>query len=143
MPLQDGEVLAERDQAAGEFEKDLLAIVETPIHPRDLVVLAIGVVVAALRAPHLVAGEEHGHSLRKEQRRKEVAFLPLAQRDDAFVVGFPLHAVVPGIVVVGAIAVVLAVGLVVLGVVADEIVERETVVGSDEVDGVCLGTLAL
>src|SRR5690606_15547079 len=41
---------------------------------------------------------------------------------------------VPAPVVVGAVAVVLAVGLVVLAVVGDEVVEREPVVAGDEVD---------
>jgi hypothetical protein len=45
-----------------------------------------------------------------------------------------LDAAVPAAVVVGAVAVVLAVGLVVLGVVADEVGEREPVVDGDEVD---------
>src|SRR5262249_10598282 len=43
------------------------------------------------------------------------------------------HAAVPGVVVVGSIVVVLAVRLVVLAVVRDEIVQREAVVARDEV----------
>jgi hypothetical protein len=50
--------------------------------------------------------------------------------------GLALGAAIPGEVVVGAVAVVLAVGLVVLAVVGDEIGEREAVVGGDEVDAV-------
>ena len=50
------------------------------------------------------------------------------------VVGLALDAAVPGAVVVGAVAVVLAVGLVVLVVVGDEVAQREAVMGGDEVD---------
>ena len=50
------------------------------------------------------------------------------------VVGLSLHPAVPGEVVAGAVAVVLAVGFVVLAVVGDEIGEREAVVAGDEVD---------
>ena len=43
-----------------------------------LVVLAIGVVVALLRAAAFVAEEEHRHALAEQQRRQHVANLPLA-----------------------------------------------------------------
>ena len=39
-----------------------------PVEPRDLVVLAVGVVVAALGAAELVAAEQHRHALRQQQR---------------------------------------------------------------------------
>src|SRR5205085_2509023 len=57
-----------------------------------------------------------------------------AQRQHAAVVGVALGARVPGAVVVGAVPVVLAVGLVVLVVVGDQVAEGEAVVGGDEVD---------
>ena len=109
-------------------------VVEVPVQPGELVVLAVGVVVAVLRVAELVAGQQHRHALREEQRGDEVALLPLAQRDDVRVVGRPFGAAVPAVVVVGAVAVVLAVGLVVLVVVADQVVQREAVVAGDEVD---------
>ena len=54
--------------------------------------------------------------------------------DDLGVVGRALDAVVPRLIVVRAVPVVLAVGLVVLLVVADQIVQGEAVMGGDEVD---------
>jgi hypothetical protein len=56
----------ERDEAPGEDTKRLRALVELPVDPADLVVLAVGVVVAALRAGELVAGEQHRHAVREE-----------------------------------------------------------------------------
>ena len=52
---------------------------------------------------------------------------------DGGIVGGALDAMVPAAIVVGAVAVVFAVALVVLGVVGDEIVECEAVVTGDEV----------
>ena len=46
----------------------------------SLVVLAVGVVVALLRVAELVAGADHRHALREQQRGHEVPLLPLAQR---------------------------------------------------------------
>ena len=56
------------------------------------------------------------------------------QREHVEVVGRALDAAVPRAVVALAVVVVLAVGLVVLLVVGDEVVQREAVVGGDEVD---------
>ena len=53
---------------------------------------------------------------------------------DLRVVGRAFRAVIPGVIIVVAVAIVFAVGFVVFVVVADEIVERESVVRGDEVD---------
>ena len=105
-----------------------------PVEPVGLVVLAIGVVVAALRAADLVAHQDHRHAQRQQRDGQEVLHLAVAQLLDRRVVGRPFDAAVPTAVVVGAVAVVLAVGLVVLLVVGNEIVEREAVVAGHEVD---------
>src|SRR5690606_29207845 len=110
---------AQRDHLAGEVEERLLALVETPVVPGDLVVLAVGVVVAALGAADLVAAQDHGDALGEQQRRQQVALLALAQRQDMPIIGGTFDAVVPGVVLVDAIAVALVVGLVVLVVVGN------------------------
>ncbi len=113
---------------------DLCLAPALPGKPGDLVVLAPRVVAAALAAAELVAAEQHRHALGEQQRRQEVALLARAQRVDLRIVGLALHAAVPRPVVVRAVLVVLEVGLVVLLVVRDEVVQREAVVGGDEVD---------
>ncbi len=40
--------------------------IEIPVEPADFVILAIGIIVAALRTPHFVAGDDHRHALRQE-----------------------------------------------------------------------------
>ncbi len=106
-----------------------------PVEPADFVVLAIGVVVAVLGAPDLVAHQDHRRTQRQEGDGEEVLDLPIAELPRS-----PGHrsALRPRScwteVVVGAVPVVLAVGLVVLGVVGDQIVEREPVVAGHEVD---------
>ena len=107
---------------------------QIPVHPADVVVLAVGVVVALLRPRHFVAGGDHRGALRQQQRRQQVAHLPLAQRRDRRIAGRPFGAGVRRSVVGRAVLVVLAVRLVVLVVVGDEIVQREAIVRGDEVD---------
>ena len=53
-----------------------------PVEPRDLVVLAVGVVVATLSATEFVATEQHRNALREQQRRHQVATLTYPKRCD-------------------------------------------------------------
>src|SRR5204863_4139408 len=104
-----------------------------PVEPVALVVAAVGVVVAVLRAPHLVAHENHGNTERKQRDRQHVLHLTVAKTLDVGIGGRPFDAAVPAAVVVGAVPVLLAVVLVVFLVVRDEVVQREAVVAGDEV----------
>ena len=120
------------DQRGGELDQRLVGLV--PVHPAELVVLGVGVVVALLGAAHLVAVQQHRRALAEQQGGQEVALRAGPHRQDHRVVGRPLGAVVEGPVVALAVVVVLAVGLVVLLVVGDEVAQGEAVVGGHEVD---------
>ena len=65
---------------------------------------------------------------------QEILHLPVAQLLHRRIIGRTFDAAVPASVVVGSVAVVFAVGLVVLLVIGDKIVEREAVVAGYEVD---------
>ena len=135
--------LAQRRVVAAQSQRGLGDLVDVepgvlggPVDPGGLVVLAVGVVVAALGTPALVARGDHRHAVGQAQGRHHVGRLPTAYGDEGRVVGLALDPVVPRAVVVGAVAVVLAVGLVVLVLVGHEVAQGEAVVGRDEVDGV-------
>ena len=98
------------------------------------VVLAVGVVVAALAVAEFVAGGQHRRALRQQQCGQQGALQARAQRLHLGVVGRAFDAAVPAEVVAVAVAVVLAVGLVVALVVADQVAQREAVVRDDVVD---------
>ena len=130
---EDRMLAAQRDHARSEFVEAPPALVVGPVEPRDRIVLAIRIVVAALRAPGFVAGLQHRHALRQQQGAEQVALLFFAQRDDRGIVGLALDAAVPREIVVVAVAVALAVRFVVLVVIGDEIVQREAVVRGHEI----------
>src|SRR6185437_2964401 len=101
-----------------ELEKAGMLDCGVPVDPGDLVVLAVTVVVAALGAPEFVAGEQHRNALAEKERDEEVPHLPVAQGRDPRILRRALSAAIPRPVVVGAVSVLLAVGFVVLAVVA-------------------------
>ena len=126
---------AQRDQPLACQSRSSRARRRLPVEPRDLVVLAPGVVVAALRAADARRRRASiGVPCERSSVEQEVPLLARAQHVDLGVVGRALDAAVPRAVVVGAVAPVLLVRLVVLLVVRDEVAQREAVVRGDEVD---------
>src|SRR5439155_25411962 len=104
------------------------------VEPTRFVVLAVGVVIAALRAPHFVAHGYHGHTQGERRHGQEVLHLAIPQLLDGGVLGRAFRAAIPALVIIGAVAIVFAVCLIVFVVVGDEVVERETIVTRHEVD---------
>ena len=129
VPVAQGDELAAEALQVGEVGRAL------PVEPRRLVVLVVGVVVAALRPAALVAHPDHRRAVRHQHQAPRVAQLAPAQREDVggrTVVALP--AAVPRAVGPGPVGAAPAVGLVVLVVVGDEVVQREAVVAGEEVD---------
>ena len=131
---EQGVLAPQLDQALGEGQEALLVLAHGPVHPAGLVVLAVAVVVAALGAADGIPPQEHRHPLGQQQGGQEIALLAVAQGPDGRIPAGSFHPAVPAQVVVVAVPVVLLVGFVVLVVVGDQVVEREAVVGRDEVD---------
>src|SRR3546814_13129259 len=106
--MEDDMRLAEANKPLHEILKAPAAVVDRlPLDPAYFVVLAIGVVVAALRPAELVASDQHRPALREQQRRHHVALLPHPQNVDFRVFGRTLVAAVPAYVVVASVPVVL------------------------------------
>jgi len=87
-----------------------------------------------LAVAKFVTGEEHGHALGKQQRGEKVSFLTCTQSQNGFVAGLSFGTTIPTVVLIASVAIFLAVGIIVFGVVADEIVQGKTIVATDEVE---------
>src|SRR5262249_19254527 len=131
---EHGMIETEPDESSREVAQALARLRGGPGEPGELAVLAIGVVVAALTPPQLVAAREHGHALGEEEGGEEAPLPPLAERAHGGIGGGAFATVVGGVVLVAAVAIVLPVRLVALLRVGDEVGEGEAVVGGDEVD---------
>src|SRR5262249_11977687 len=80
--------------------------------------------------------QNHRDAPRQQQNREEVPHLCRSHPVDYRIGRWPFHAAVPGEVVVDAVAVPFSVCLVVLRLIRDGVLHRETVVDRDEVDAV-------
>ena len=98
------------------------------------VVLGVGVVVAALAEAELHAHREHRHAARGDKQGHEIALVARSRLQDRLIVRRTLDAVIPAQVVVRAVAIALAVGLVVLVRIGDEVAQGKAVMGDDEID---------
>ena len=105
-----------------------------PVEPADLIVLRIGIVIAVLGIADLVAGQHQRRPLREEKAGELVLAQLPAQRRDCSVAGRALMAAIVAVIVVGAVAIVLAIRRIVLLVVAEQVGQRETVVHRDVID---------
>src|SRR6266436_2872325 len=93
---EDAVTAPEMDQIADEPSQVLVLRTNIfPVEPGGFVVLAIGIVVAALGPSDLVAGEQHRHTERQYNRRQHVALLAVAQRYDLRIVRRPLDTAIP------------------------------------------------
>src|ERR1700739_3601388 len=125
---------AQSDQALNEVKKLFVYFFLIPIEPADLIVLTVRVVVPLLRMADLVAREQHRNSLGEQQCGHEIALLLASKAPDCGIVSGAFHTAVPAAVIVRAVAVFFTVGLVMFGVVADQVLQREAIMGSDKID---------
>ena len=122
--MQNRVRLSNRNQLARELQEiAAFGSDPLPVEPRHRVVLRVGVVVAVLGMAELVAGQAASACPAREAAvASEIALLPRAQLLDHRIVGGPLHAVVPRMIVGVAVAIFLAIRFVVLVVVRYEII---------------------
>src|SRR5215207_2661110 len=117
---------------------------ERPVIPAEIIVLAVGVVVAALGTAHFIAAEQHRRALGKEEGGQKVPLLPGADGEDLCVGRRAFMSVIAGDVVVGTVSISLTICPVDLVFVGDEVAQGEAVVGGDKVDaGVGLSPIRL
>ena len=125
--------MPEVDHKFKKFKQLPVFLKQTPVQPRDLVVLAVRIVVAELGVAELVPCQEHGRSPAAHKHCTGVAYHPEAQLQHLPVAGASLHAAVPAAVVVGAVLIVPAILLIVLHIVGVQIIQCKTVMAGEEI----------
>src|SRR4051794_39858555 len=130
---QCGMGVPESDDLLKKAKHARVSLRQTPIHPGVLVIVAVRIVIAFLRAADLVSHQDHRNALAHHEDRHCILHLASAQFVHRRVGAFTFPSTVPTVVVVPAVVVVLAVGFIVLTVEGNKILERKTIVTSDEV----------
>src|SRR5918993_1482214 len=102
------------DQPLHECMEVVIPRGERPVVPAEIVVLTVGVVVAALGAANLIAAEKHRRALRQEEGGEKVPLLPGAHGQNLRVCRRAFMSIVAGDVVVGTVSIVLAIRPIVL-----------------------------
>ena len=96
--------------------------------------MAIGIVIAHLAVQELVACKQHRNALAKQQNRKDILCLLFSELQDAVVFGFALHTTIEAVVFIAAVQVVFAIGQIMFFVVAEQVMQRKTVMAGYEID---------
>ena len=133
-PGNNGMFFAEGDHVFEESEIISVHPQVIPVEPGNFVVLTVAVIVAVLGVAEFIAGEDHGRAAAAHKDSDGIAHHLAAQLLDDGIIRGPFYPAVPAAVVVGAVRVVPAVGLIVLMIVGKQIIEGKTVVTGDEID---------
>src|SRR5436190_206875 len=97
---------------------------QMPIYPTDLVILAIGIVVASLGATDFVASLNHGNTLREHENGQKIPDLAHTKRLNVGIVRFAFNAAIPAQILIDAISALFPIGLIVFVVIGHEIIQR-------------------
>ena len=68
---------------------------QIPVEPARIIILAVGIIIATLTTPHLVAHNKHGHTCRQYDCCEKVLHLPVAESLDFGIVRRTFEAAVP------------------------------------------------
>ena len=104
---------SEGDHAPGKPINLLMLFKVSPINPTGFIVLAIGVVVAALGAAEFISAQQHWHAARNQQGQQKVLDLALAHKLDAVILRRSLHSIIAAEIFVCSVVVVFRVGFIV------------------------------
>src|SRR5262245_34648292 len=79
--------LTKRDELSYEPEHVAVLLEQRPVEPADLVVLAVRIVVATLRAANLITHQQHWRADGEQSQGKKVFDLAIPQRINRDVIG--------------------------------------------------------
>src|SRR5206468_2445765 len=105
-PVETRMSSADCDQALHILDQVAIILLEPPVNPAQLVVLAIRVVVATLCSAELIACQEHRNTLREEQAGQQITRLAGAQLNYRWIADRTLGAAIPAPIVGLAVAVI-------------------------------------
>jgi len=128
--------LTEVNHQLEESEYISVLLHKIPVKPTKLVILAVGVVVALLRASDFITSRNHRYALGEQKNGCEVFNLSPTQCINFWVVSLSFNATIPAQIVIDTILIILAISFIVLVVIRDQIIESEPIMTSNEINAV-------
>ena len=124
---------AERDHSSCEALNLVVLPYQTPVKPAHFVILAVRVIVSVLTSAKLIATQQHWNASRDKKGQQEILDQAVPHSLDSCIIACSFHPAIVAIISIGSIAVVLAIFVIVLLLVADQVVQCEAVMTSNEV----------
>src|SRR5580658_8537451 len=104
---------AKGDHSPSESVDLFVLLQQAPVKPAHLVILAVGIVIAALGSAKLIATEQHGNASRDKQGQQEILDQTVAHALDAGILARPFHPAIVAVVGIGSIMAELAIFVIV------------------------------
>ena len=134
--LTDGRMIfAELDHILKEIEQIFIFFEETPVQPRDQVILTIRVIISITCVCEFITGEEHWSSTATKQNGTCIFHQSFAKHQNSGIICFAFYATVPAVIVVSSVSVPPTVGFIMLLVITVQIIKRESIMTGEKVDG--------
>src|SRR5580765_4593390 len=115
---------------------------QRPIKPIPFVVLTVSVVVPVLCSAHFIAHQEHGKAKRKHSDGHEILDLAVSESLNLNIRSWTFDTAIPAPIVIATVTVFLTIGIVMLLVVRDQVIQRKSIVTGNEVHALlCLALL--
>ena len=128
---------AKGDHSSSEALNVFVFLRQAPVKPAHLVILAVRVIVSALTSAKFIAAQQHRNPSRDKQGQKESLDQAVPQRLDNGIVAWSFHSAIVTVIGIASITAVLAIFVIMLLLVADQIIECESVMRSYKVQAAC------
>lgn len=124
---------AERDHSSSEALNLFVLLQQAPVKPAYLVILAVRIIVSALTSAKFIAAQQHWNPARDEEGQDERLDEPVPHSLHSRIVAWPFHSAIVTVIGIASVTVVLAIFVVMLLLVADQIIKCEPIMRSYEV----------
>src|SRR4030067_1857240 len=115
--------LNECNQLADKPQQISLSLDILPVEPAQLIILAVGIVIAVLRAANFISHQDHRRTLGDQQDGEKILKLLHPQTLNRWIIGGSFITTIPAEIMIAPILIVLTVQFVVLGIKGHQVVQ--------------------
>src|SRR5256884_6494301 len=125
---------AKRDHSPGEAMNLPVLFEKAPVQPADGVILAVRVIVTSLGPTKFVSAQQHRDATRNKECEEKILDQAISQGFDIGGIAWAFNSAIVAVIGIGAVPPVLAVFLIVLLSIGNQIIQCESVMTGDKID---------